>query len=239
MLGKQIPCPHCTEKAVEEALTSEDFHEKLGFSVDPFISPAPSLTGEGLVPESEETYLEEGVLREVGGYLSETCTLLSKGALPQRSLLFGLGIRGRLVNCTYPLLASAYIGGLEPHPLVSAHDLEFWKLRERIDELEAFYSSKVGVISLEEGTSRAGLQVCKGVMQVRASRNLPTIFVTTWSAKSVSTLVDVDPTGRYFLAEPHILHYKTENKDKYSKYVLGVLGLDNSIGVGDNYESED
>ena len=232
--SKLVPCPHCSKLAMDRVLEEEGFYKELGLSYDPNILP---LVDKSILLGSQELeYLEPGSLDKVADKLKKVADTLRQGVLPDRSLLFSLGIRGRLMNAQYPLLSSAFLGGLKVHPLVSAQDLEIWKLREEIDQLDELYSSKVVVITIEEGASRAELQVCKGVMQVRASRGLPTIFVTTWSASSVATLVDSDDSAGMFLADPYIIQYSTENKDKYSKYVLGVLGLDNIIGDGSDSE---
>lgn len=226
-----VPCPIC-KTTLRDTLLTQDLSEELG------IPDMKGYTGQLLldkiIPAYEVSYLTPESYQGFCDYLQTLWGSLSQGILPSRSLALGLGMKGRVNQVAFPLLATSALAGLTVHPFISASEITALKLREDIEALEKLYSSQVLIVLLEEGASRAHLQVLKGVMQTRSIRSLPTIILTTWSVNSVATLIDSDPEVGYSLADPHFVQYLTshttaDQPSKYSQVTMGILGLPNTI----------
>lgn len=225
--GRMVPCPHCREVATKQVAEQEySVAEKLGFKNQPYLSP--TLNKSQLVPEYELSYTVSGSYDKLFNDLKTLWGKLSQGELPRRSVCYGLGMKGRITRTAFALLHAAYSSGMNVHPLITGHELRNWDYYSP-EELSDAVNSKVVVVLLEEGITREGLRVAKGFMQSRASRGYPTIFITTCTINTLNTLVDSDELAGLEYAEPHFLEYPTTDQNKYSKFVMGILGDKNEM----------
>lgn len=223
-----VVCPHCSDYAQHRVFTRDsDIYKDLGFSEN--LNITPTLDFDAILPDYEVSRITPESLEDVRTTCEELWSNLTQGILPSRSVCIGLGIKGRLHLLAYPLLATAYSAGLTCCPLLTATELMNAKLMENMELLDRVLTSQVAVLVVEEGSTRSGLHTVKGVMQTRALKGLPTIILTTWMINAVNVLLDKDPLSGNVLADPHMVLYKTGDQEKYSRYTMGILGLDNQI----------
>ena len=83
---------------------------------------------------------------------------------------------------------------------------------------------------LDDGFTFAEISAAKGLMQTRALRGKPTIFITTWTVEACSGVLGFNNEGSLFMAKPVFVKYKSGKK--HSKYVNNLLGVENETPSG-------
>lgn len=229
--GKLIPCPHCSKKKKEllkmgyvesEEDTQVPVSEALGVKNE-YLST--KYVYESVIPDGERVFFEEDSMnwqKEV----SENLYLgLTVGTLPEESMCFGLAVKGRVDRFAFPMLAKAYLAGLRVSRFISCS--EWYRMRLNLsDDIEDFLESDLVIMLLDEGFTVAEIASAKGLMQSRALKGKPTIFVTTWTIEACSELLGFREEGSYFIAKPVFVKYKSGKK--HSKYINDLFGQENS-----------
>lgn len=238
-LKKMIPCPHCSEKRkdlAKEGLAEDESGELLSL---------PSILGienqylkakyvyDAIIPEGERIFLEEESLKRQSEVLEEIYLGLSVGELPDRSYCIGLGNKGRIDRLAYPLLAKAYLSGLTVAKFISCSQFNRICINMS-DEVESYYDKDFVMMLIPDGASKADIASAKGLMQTRALKGKPTIFVTTWVIEACSILLGYYGEETYFLANGVFVDYKVSKKGKKSHYINQLTGVNNEIYVEDD-----
>lgn len=238
-LKKMIPCPHCSEKRkdlAKEGLAEDESGELLSL---------PSILGienqylkakyvyDAIIPEGERIFLEEESLKRQSEVLEEIYLGLSVGELPDRSYCIGLGNKGRIDRLAYPLLAKAYLSGLTVAKFISCSQFNRICINMS-DEVESYYDKDFVMMLIPDGASKADIASAKGLMQTRALKGKPTIFVTTWVIEACSILLGYHGEETYFLANGVFVDYKVSKKGKKSHYINQLTGVNNEIYVEDD-----
>lgn len=238
-LGKMIPCPHCSKKKKE--LLSKGFAE----TEENEVLPLSSLLGieneylterfsyDVVVPEGEAVFIEPESLESQRDIADDLYLSLSIGNLPEYSMCFGISIKGRIDRFAYPMLAKAYLSGLTVGKFISCSEFNrlVFKMDDEVDDL---YSCDLLLMLINDGSNLAEISSAKGLMQTRALRGKPTIFVTTWTIEACSGLLSGYGDESLFLAKPVFLKYKS-SKGKNSHYINKLLGVENER-VSENEE---
>lgn len=231
-VGRMIKCPHCSKKKQE--MLSKGIAE----TVEDEVLPLSSILGisssylttnfvyDAVVPDGERIFIEEGTVEMQKSEAEELYYGLTVGQLPERSLCFGLGYKGRIDKFAYPMLAKAYSAGLNISKFISCSELTLLNI-EMSDELKDFYSSDLAMVLINDGCSKADLASAKGLMQIRAQHGKPTVFVTTWSIEACSVLLGYFDDITYFMAKGIFLKYKTGKKR--SHYINQITGEENDV----------
>lgn len=237
-IGKLVPCPHCSKKKrelmaqgyVEEAETDTKvpLNTILGIQSD-YLSTR--FVYDAIVPEGERIFMEPDSVDWQRSEAEELYLALSIGQLPDTSLCFGLGVKGRIDVFAYPLLAKAYLSNLTVSPFISCTEY-CRKAYHLADDIDIFLNSDFVVMLLNDGASLADLSSAKGLMQSRALKGRPTVFVTTWTIEASSGLLGFKDDASLFLAKPIFVNYRSgKNAKKHSSYINNLLGVENDMYV--------
>lgn len=237
--GKMIPCPHCSKKKKE--LLSKGFAE----TEENEVLPLSSLLGlenpylsekflyDVIVPEGEAVFIEQESLDWQREMADDLYLSLSVGNLPESSLCFGISIKGKIDRFAYPMLAKAYLSNLTVGKFLSCS--EFNRMQFNMDdEVDNLYSCDFLMMLINDGSNLAEISSAKGLMQTRALKGKPTVFVTTWTIEACSGLLSNVNESELFLAKPVFLKYKSAKKGKSSHYINKLLGVENERVGGDD-----
>ena len=234
--GKMIPCPHCSEKkrrlleqgmAVEETTDKEvKLNTLLGVN-SRYLSEV--FVYDTVIPESERVFIEDSSYESQRQEAEELYNAMVLGMKPDKSYCFGISIKGRIDRFVYPMLAKAYMNGLSVAKCISCS--EFSRLQLRMNEdLDDYINSDIAIMVINDGCTNGDLACAKGLMQSRALRGNPTIFVSTWTVEACSALLGSKrDDNTMFMAYPSFVEYRKSN-GKHSNYINNILGERNSYG---------
>lgn len=221
-----LQCPVHKQKRVKEARTGftasgESLAKILGFNTEGL---SDEVNTSLIIPKGELGFIESDSVKNVGDAMQDILNDLVLGEKPKKSYCFGLGVKGSLEQVAYPLLMAAYKTAQTVGRFITAS--EYRRMTVQDDLIEDTYelmSCEFLVVMVNEGCTKGDLSAIKGLMQIRASRGNPTIFVTTWSIQACSTLLGEKGTGSMFLAEEAFVRYKHSGSD--GKYIDGIRGV--------------
>ena len=234
--GKMIPCPHCSEKRkrmLEQGLAMEENTDKevklntlLGVN-SKYLSE--TFVYDSVIPESELVFIDDASVESQRREAEELYSAMVLGMKPDKSYCFGISIKGRIDRFVYPMLAKAYMNGLSVAKCISCS--EFSRLQLRMNEdLDDYINSDIAVMVINDGCTNGDLACAKGLMQTRALRGNPTIFVSTWTVEACSALLGSRAEDEtMFMAYPSFVGYR-KRSGKQSNYINNILGERNSYG---------
>lgn len=238
---KLIPCPYCSKKKKE--LADKGFAETVEGNVE-MLSTILGVENDYMkavfsydatVPDGERLYIEKESIERQKSIAEELYLGLTVGQKPDRSYCFGLGNKGRVDRFVYPLLAKAYLSGLTVSKFLSCTDYNRMLVNMSY-ELGSLYSNDIVIMMICDGSSKADIAAAKGLMQSRALRGLATVFVTTWSIEACSVLLGFWGESSLFLATGVFLEYKSSGRNRHSRYINQLTGVEN--GTVDSGEVE-
>lgn len=231
--GKMIPCPYCSEKKkrlLEQGMAVEEHTDKevklntlLGVN-SKYLSEV--FVYDTIIPESERVFIEGASMDYQKQVAEELYNAFVLGMKPDRSYCFGISIKGRLDRFVYPMLAKAYMNGLSVAKCISCS--EFSRLQLRMNEdLDDYINSDIAMMVINDGCTNGDLACAKGLMQSRALRGNPTVFVSTWTIEACSALLGGrSDDSTMFMAYPSFVEYRKSN-GKRSNYINNILGEKN------------
>lgn len=238
--AKFVDCPHCAGK--REELAKEGLAEDESGELDSL----PRLLGidsrylssrfvyDSVIPEGERVFIEDESIKRQSDVLTEIYLGLGVGELPDRSYCIGLGNKGRIDKLAYPLLVKAYLSGLSVAKFISC--IEYNRLYVAMsDEVESYLEKDLVMMLIPDGASKADILSAKGLMQSRALKGKPTIFVTTWIIEACSILLGYYSDETHFLASGVFVEYKV-GKKKRSNYINQLTGVENELFVEEEDE---
>ena len=235
-LGKLVPCPHCSEKKKkllsEGYAEAEDSGERVSLNTIFGIESeylSTKFAYDGVIPEGERVFIDKDSL---GFQKDEAEALyydLSLGTVPESSYCFGISIKGRIDRFVYPMMAKAYLAGLTVEKFISCS--EWSRMCFNMDKaVDSYYSSDLVFMLLNDGANLNEFAAAKGLMQSRALKGRPTIFITTWTVEACSGLLGFSRESSLFLARPVFVEYiKGKNKKSHTRYINGLLGVENDL----------
>lgn len=243
---QMIPCPHCSQKKKEllkQGYVETETDEKVPLSTvlgieNEYLST--KFVYDSVIPEGERLFIEEESMEWQGKIAEDLYLGLTVGTLPEESLCFGIGIKGSVEKFAYPMLAKAYLGGLTIGKFMSCS--EFSRLSLSADsQIDTFYSSDFLMMLINDGSNLADISSAKGLMQTRALKGKPTVFVSEWTIEACSGLLGFANDKSFSLATPVFVKYKkSKNGGEHSNYINKLLGVKNEtvggnskIGVGE------
>ena len=154
-------------------------------------------------------------------------------------MCFGISIKGNIDKFAYPMLAKAYLGGLSIGKFISCTEYNrlVYNMNDTVDE---FYNCDFLMMLINDGSNLAEISSAKGLMQTRALKGKPTIFITTWTIEACSGLLGFsEDSCSYFMAKPVFIKYKS-SKGKSSHYINNLLGVENrSVAEVPNMSMDD
>lgn len=184
-----------------------------------------------VIPAEERVFIEEESL-EWQKEVSEDLYLgLTTKELPNYSVCFGIGIKGKAERIAYPMLAKAYLSGLSICKFITCTEYSMLALSSD-SSLKNFFESDLCIMLINEGCTLADLSCAKGLMQTRALKGKPTIFISTWTVEACSTLLDYVHENSLMLAKPVFVKYKSSKNKSNSNYINNILGVENGRADG-------
>lgn len=231
-LKQMIDCPHCSEKRkimIKEGYAESDSDTKLPLSTvlgieNKYLS-ANFVYG-SVVPEGECLFIEDDSLSWQADIAENLYLGLTVGTLPEESMCFGISIKGRVEYFAYPMLAKAYLAGLTVGRFITCS--EFSRLSFDVaNPMDEFYNSDYLMMMINDGSNLSDISSAKGLMQTRALKGKPTVFVTTWTIEACSALLGFNNDNNLSLAKPVFLKYKSSKNKKQSSYINRLLGVEN------------
>ena len=231
--GNMVDCPHCSKLKKEliakgQAIEEENntvlpLSEILGIK-SKYLSK--NYISDTIIPEDEKLFIEDNSIDYLKKETEDMYHQLSIGELPTNSYCFGISIKGRVDRLAYPLLAKAYLSGLSVGKFITCGN--FASLQLHCDDLvDELYNADLVLMLLEEGSTKGELSSAKVLMQTRALKGKPTIFITTWTIEACSLLLGYSTDSEnLFLAKPVFVKYK--NSGKSSTYINKLTGVENS-----------
>lgn len=244
-LRKMVKCPHCSkikEDLIRGGMVETEDDERLPLATvlgiqNDYLST--QFVYESVIPDGEQIYIDSESWEMQKGIAEELYLGLTIGNLPETSMCFGFGVKGRLEKFIYPILAKAYMAGLTVGRVLSC--AEYNRLSISADgDFSDLFNSDLVVMLINEGCSKADLSSAKGLMQVRALKGKPTIYVSTWSVEACSNLLGYFDNDSYSLATPCFIKYKYDKKKDHSAYINRILGVTNGNiddeDVGEEYK---
>lgn len=239
-IKKLVPCPHCSKlkkELLKQGYVETEQDERVPLATvlginNEFLSS--KFVYEGIVPDGELLFIEEESV-EWQSEIAENMYLdLSIGILPTESLCFGISIKGKIEQFAYPMLAKAYLGGLTIGKFITCS--EFNRLSFNIENsMEDFYNSDFLLMLINDGANLADISSAKGLMQTRALKGKPTVFLTTWTIEACSALLGFADNNSLSLAKPVFLKYKTSKSKGHSSYINKLLGVENEQVVKEDF----
>lgn len=230
--GNMVDCPHCSKikkELLAKGVALEDDNDKplplaelLGIN-SKYLSK--NYVFSTVIPEGECLFLEDESIETVKKETEELYRMLSLGELPEYSVCFGISIKGRADRLAYPLLATSYLRGLTVGKFITCSELSRLQLKGS-DDLDSLMSNDVQIILIGEGSTKGEISCAKGLMQARALKGKPTIFITTWTIEACSLMLGYfNDTDNMLLARPVFVKYK--NSGKASNYINKLTGVEN------------
>lgn len=236
-VGKLVPCPHCSKRKKE--LMAQGCVEEVETDVKVSLNSVLGINSEFLsarfvydsaVPEGERLFMDSESIEWQKGEAEELYLALSIGQLPETSLCFGIGVKGRVDIFVYPMLAKAYLNNINVSPFISCS--EYCRKAYNLDDaVDLYMNSDLVIMLINDGASLADISAAKGLMQTRALKGRPTVFVTTWTIEACSGLLGFKDDASLFLAKPVFVRYKTGKNSKHSPYINNLLGVENDMYV--------
>lgn len=243
--GNMVQCPHCSKKKKEllkQGYVETEEDETLPLSTvlgieSPYLST--KFVYDAVIPDGERLFIEEESLEWQREFSENLYLGLTVGQLPEESVCFGISIKGNIDKFAYPMLAKAYLGGLSIGKFISC--TEYNRLVFNMDDIvDEFYNCDFLMMLINDGSNLAEISSAKGLMQTRALKGKPTIFITTWTIEACSGLLGFsEDSGSYFMAKPVFIKYKS-SKGKSSHYINNLLGVENrSVAEVPNMSMDD
>lgn len=156
-----------------------------------------------VIPLFARKYIDDDSLNKVLVELRNLMNNVSVGALPEYSIMFNLGKYACENNFIYPFLLRVYKAGLSVAPMLTS--VELMQMRSLYESgLESnfgeYLDKQVCVVVIDAGANYKEVMAVKGLMQLRANRELPTIIFTGYWQRFVWDLIADDEFSGYNLA---------------------------------------
>lgn len=229
--GTMIPCPHCSKRKKELLAqgyveVEDDSHLSLGDALgieSEYLST--KFVYDSVVPDGERLFIEEESLKWQSEVAEELYLNLTVGEIPKESLCFGISVKGRIDRFVYPMLAKAYLANVNIGKFISCTEFNL-KAFNMDSDIKEYYNCDLLFMLINDGSNLADIASAKGLMQVRATKGKPTIFITTWTIEACSGLLGFSGESSLYMAKPVFVKYKSSKK-KQSSYINNLLGVEN------------
>lgn len=205
---KRVRCEFCaTQREVD--LKSDDTYKNLRLPL--------SLTNGEFIPDTvfSGKDMEEDSVEFVKEAMTTLIGDLSIGELPSHSMLFNLGRYVHENNFLNPLVLKAYKGGIDCLPVLTSLEVVLSRRYMEIDKSDdniVLYNDMLSkglcVVTIDAGETHEGVLAVKGLMQLRARNNLPTIIITHLWNKHISSLYE-EGSDCYNIATLYSIKYKS------------------------------
>lgn len=240
-----IPCPHCSQKKKE--LLKQGYVESENDELVPLSTVlgieneymSTKFVYEVVIPDGEKVFIEDESLQWQKEMSEDLYLGLTTGILPECSMCFGIGIKGKAERFAYPMLAKAYLAGLKITKFITCTEYSMMNLNGD-GLLKDFFEADLCMMLINEGCTLGDLSCAKGLMQTRSLKGKPTVFISTWTVEACSTLLDYANESSLSLAKPVFVKYKSSKNKGHTKYINDILGVENkSVSSGNSISVSD
>lgn len=247
---KKILCPYCSDKR-KEAIQYGLQDKKTNKSIEEILNLPSSFSGinfsvDTVIPNFMLKNLEEDSVVQVKEKLRSLMNDISVGVVPDYSIMFNLGDKAVENNFVCPYLLRAYNSGKSVVPMINL--IELCSLRNDMEngikpingELSYMdlLNREVCVIVIDTGATRYSINAVKGLMQLRANRDLSTIIFTNAWGYYIFELCSEDDYKSKNLATLYSVKYNEKYKDTQNERQkqLGTSKTNNTM-IGMDSES--
>lgn len=234
-LGMRVPCPYCSNKR-KELIDNGELEEE-GGEIPSSLSDILGIKNRYLsdeflfdlvIPEAERLFIDEESYNYIKERSEKLYKELSAGILPEESYCFGISIKGDIERFVFPMLARAYKAGYSVCKFISCSEYSRIAFEGKESILD-FFNVDILMMLINEGCLQSDLNTAKGLVQSRAIKGRPTIFVTTWTVEACSQFLGFKNNNSMALATPVFVEYKSAKKKGHSSYINKILGVENAI----------
>ena len=242
---QMVKCPYCSEKKAK--LLKQGLVETLSDTRVPLATLlgieneylSTKFIYDSVIPDGEKLFIDEESIRWQGEIADDLYLGLTVGTLPEQSMCFGISIKGRFDRFAYPMLAKAYMSGLTVGKFITCS--EYSRLSLGYENLiRDFYSPDFLMMLINEGCNLQDISAAKGLMQTRALKGKPTVFLSTWTIEACSALLGFSDDSSLGLAKPIFVKYKKgRGTEEHSNYINRLIGVENKQVGGNNVSMKD
>lgn len=221
-LGKFIPCPSCVPKLKEQVKKPGSSKEDENLKAEKGIS-CLYYDWSSVVSKITLTRLDKESVADVKATIDMLLSVLSDPTgMLDRSYCIGVTEKGHPDKVSGPLIAAAQIGGHNPSRLYFASDYQMLLCNDRYDEVTEIQETPILIMQIEMGVPRSIITSIKGLLDKRAQKSLPTIFVTTCMDTALSMILSWKGEVNKDSCEGHFLRYEQVEKLPISWYMQGI-----------------
>ena len=228
--GNMVQCQHCSKikkELLKQGYVETEDEEQVSLNTVLGIESkylSTKFVYNSIIPDGEMVFIDPDSLRMQEEIAEELYLNLTVGVLPEVSYCFGISVKGKVDRFVYPMLAKAYLANLTVGKFLSCS--EFYRLSFEMDpSISELYTAEVVFMLINDGGTLADISAAKGLMQSRALKGLPTIFITTWTIEACSGLIGFKDEADLFMARGVFVKYKSSKG--HSRYINGLLGVEN------------
>ena len=207
-------CGYCAEKR-SHVVRRDIVDKNSGKTVAELLKLPLSFAGkeyqaDTVIPTFARKYIDDDSLERVLVELRNLINKVSVGALPEHSIMFNLGKYACENNFIYPFLLRVYKAGLSVAPMLTS--IELMQMRSLYEsgldsDFGDYLDKQVCVVVIDAGANYKEVMAVKGLMQLRANRELPTIIFTGYWQRFVWDLIADDEYTGYNLAKLISVNY--------------------------------
>lgn len=213
-----VPCPHCGEIRTKEVSEDKVF-DLADVSLSDKLHLKKPVTGlnfsmECVIPEYARRELELSSVNEVEAVLQQFVNKALLGEAPDGSYLINLGSKANIDAFVYQYIMKAYKAGISVAPFVTALDILRIRAEDERTEFIAedaendtqvhltdLVKPQICVVLIDTGATQREVDAVRGLIQLRARDNLPTlVFILYWQ-KRLSHMCHDSDENLYHLAK--------------------------------------
>jgi len=248
--NKRVECSYCRDKR-REVVSSNSVDKDLNETLKKVLLLPEVLTGtafdaDTVLPDYFIKTLASTSVVEVKKQMKSLIDDAIVGELPNHSIMFNFGKKAVEDNFIYPLMVRSYIAGRTVTPLMTIPYIaklrnihEQYSTDAELDVItfDDIIKRDLCVVMIDAGASYTGINVVKGLMQLRASNRKPTIIVTNSWGSQIQDMTSEEGYYAYNLATLYSVEYvkkaeyKTNNKAPVSPISMTSEAFNQMTGV--------
>ena len=213
-----VTCPHCGEIRAKEVSEDKVF-DLVDVSLSDKLHLRKPVTGLNfsmscVIPEYARRELDLSSVDEVEKILQNLTNSAVLGEIPHESYLINLGSKANIDAFVYQYVMKSYKAGVSVAPFVTAFDILRIRAEDERTEFVAEESEDDGrihlvdlikpelcIVLIDTGATQREVDAVRGLMQLRARDNLPTIVFTLYWQRRLSHMCHDSDEALYRLAK--------------------------------------
>ena len=202
---KRIKCSYCENKrkeVIKNNINVVDY--KTNRTIEHMLNLPEYLNGinfdvESIITEKDKEIIKKETLESVYEQINEIMTKASIGDVPEYSIMINLGFKPLFNNLVYPLMMRYYLNGVDIAPYLNVYMIEQMRYgnQEMKNKMEEDYKTTFNelihkdmcIVHLDTGARKESIDSVKGLMEIRAMRQKPTLILTEVKNSNLYSLI--------------------------------------------------